>query len=370
MALMALLEGLSKMKKAKKSRQDPAAEEAGWEAADAMAREARKNGMVFSSNGAVCSGNNRVAACSRRGGKGINQDSLVVWQDFGSQEDTIFCGVFDGHGPWGHIVSKRIRKCILGLSLCHWQQAVGLSLAQGSKLVSHVPRFDAWKQSCLRTYAAIDQELKVHPGIDAFCSGSTALTVIKQGDALVIANVGDSRAVLATASDDGCVVATQLTVDFKPNLPQEAERILKSRGRVFSMADEPGVYRIWTPKGNSYTPGLAVSRALGDHCMRDFGLISVPEVSHRTITKLDQFVILATDGVWDVMSNEEAAERYEEMVEAMTKVAEHDVRSLLSLGCKNVVGARRTAWRILSLIKQKEKSKGNKVNAKRSRSGL
>lgn len=63
------------------------------------------------------------------------------------------------------------------------------------------------------------------------------------------------------------------------------------------MPDEPNVYRIWTPKGNSYTPGLAVSRALGDHYMKDFGLISVPEVSHRIITKLDQFLIVATDGV-------------------------------------------------------------------------
>lgn len=42
-----------------------------------------------------------------------------------------------------------------------------------------------------------------------------------QGDHLVIANVGDSRAVLATASDDGGLIPIQLTVDFKPNLPRE-----------------------------------------------------------------------------------------------------------------------------------------------------
>ena len=41
-------------------------------------------------------------------------------------------------------------------------------------------QFDIWKQSYLKTYAAIDHELKQHPEIDSFCSGSTALTIIKQ----------------------------------------------------------------------------------------------------------------------------------------------------------------------------------------------
>ncbi|KAI8007781.1 hypothetical protein LOK49_LG07G03077 [Camellia lanceoleosa] len=67
----------------------------------------------------------------------------------------------------------------------------------------------------------------------------------------------------------------------------------------------------------------------------------------------------------------EQAERYDEMVDAMKKVANLDVeltveeRNLLSVGYKNVVGSRRASWRILSSIEQKEESKGNEVNAKR-----
>ncbi|XP_020274580.1 probable protein phosphatase 2C 48 [Asparagus officinalis] len=49
-----------------------------------------------------------------------------------------------------------------------------------------------------------------------------------------------------------------------------------------------------------------MSRAFGDYCIKDFGLISVPEVTKRMVTDRDQFIILATDGVWDVISNEEA----------------------------------------------------------------
>ncbi|CAJ2660591.1 unnamed protein product [Trifolium pratense] len=67
----------------------------------------------------------------------------------------------------------------------------------------------------------------------------------------------------------------------------------------------------------------------------------------------------------------EQAERYEEMVDSMKNVANLDVeltveeRNLLSVGYKNVIGARRASWRILSSIEQKEESKGNDVNAKR-----
>eukprot|EP00245_Coleochaete_scutata_P008789 TRINITY_DN2750_c0_g1_i1.p1 TRINITY_DN2750_c0_g1~~TRINITY_DN2750_c0_g1_i1.p1 ORF type:complete len:262 (-),score=88.39 TRINITY_DN2750_c0_g1_i1:665-1450(-) len=67
----------------------------------------------------------------------------------------------------------------------------------------------------------------------------------------------------------------------------------------------------------------------------------------------------------------EQAERYDEMVESMKKVAKLDVeltveeRNLLSVGYKNVIGARRASWRIMSSIEQKEENKGNEQNVKR-----
>ena len=67
----------------------------------------------------------------------------------------------------------------------------------------------------------------------------------------------------------------------------------------------------------------------------------------------------------------EQAERYDEMVDAMKKVAKLDVeltveeRNLVSVGYKNVIGARRASWRILSSIEQKEEAKGNEQNVKR-----
>lgn len=75
----------------------------------------------------------------------------------------------------------------------------------------------------------------------------------------------------------------------------EAERIKRCKGRVFALEDEPEVARVWLPHDDS--PGLAMARAFGDFCLKDFGLIAVPEVTHTRLTEKDQFVVLASDGV-------------------------------------------------------------------------
>lgn len=77
--------------------------------------------------------------------------------------------------------------------------------------------------------------------------------------------------------------------------PGEARRIRRCNGRVFAHQDEPDVARLWLPNCNS--PGLAMARAFGDFCLKDFGLISVPDVTYRQITEKDEFIVLATDGV-------------------------------------------------------------------------
>lgn len=159
---------------------------------------------------------------------------VLSLQGFGCQEDGIFCGVFDGHGQWGHYVAKAVRESLPPSLLRRWQEAVALaSLIDGEKKLSDY-QLDLWRQSYLAAAAAVDEELRRSRRLDAVNSGCTALSVVKQGDLLVIANVGDSRAVLATTADDGGVAAVQLTVDFKPNLPSKSlcpEKQIKT-GRV------------------------------------------------------------------------------------------------------------------------------------------
>ncbi|XP_047327494.1 probable protein phosphatase 2C 73 isoform X1 [Impatiens glandulifera] len=254
--------------------------------------------------------NNFTSVFSRRGEKGVNQDSCIVWEGFGcgEEDDRIFCGIFDGHGPWGHYVAKRVKKTIALSLLSNWQETLAAESSSSSidDSEKRVCNFNIWKQSYIKTFAAIDLDLKSHKKIDTFNSGTTGLTIVRQGEEIFIANVGDSRAVLGSISDDGRLIGVQLTMDFKPHLIEETERIIECNGRVFCLDDEPGVHRVWRPDIES--PGLAMSRAFGDFSIKEFGLISLPQVIQRRITINDQFIILATDGVWDVVSNQEAVE--------------------------------------------------------------
>ncbi|XP_044464530.1 probable protein phosphatase 2C 33 isoform X2 [Mangifera indica] len=271
---------------------------------------------------------------TRQGKKGINQDAMIFWENFGAMEDTIFCGVFDGHGPYGHMVSKTVRDSLPLKLSAQWQlnngsmnmmnnnssSAVGSIKSGDSFLSVKEPRtlidnkhnqsqtdiFITLKEAFLKAFKVMDKELKHGPHLDCYCSGTTAVTLVMQGHHLVIGNVGDSRAVLSTRDKDNSRIAVQLTVDQKPNLPKEAERIMLCKGRVFALPNEPEVTRIWQPNVDS--PGLAMARSFGDFCLKDYGLISIPEISYLHLTEKDEFIVLATDGVWDVLSNKQVVD--------------------------------------------------------------
>ena len=72
-------------------------------------------------------------------------------------------------------------------------------------------------------------------------------------------------------------------------------RIINCGGRIFATEEDPSVNRVWMPKGDC--PGLAMARAFGNFCLKDYGVTSIPDVSYRKLTKQDEFVVLASDGV-------------------------------------------------------------------------
>ncbi|KAJ3691964.1 hypothetical protein LUZ60_012314 [Juncus effusus] len=256
---------------------------------------------------------------SQRGKKGPNQDAAILCQGFGMDEG-IFCGVFDGHGQNGHLISKLVRDYLPFLILSE-RNSLFLSKNNDSNFSDeennydpltdlHSPNsvissqiFEDWKEACVNGFKAMDKEIGMKSNLDSSFSGTTAVSIIKQGRDLIIANVGDSRAILARETEKGLIEAIQLTTDLKPSIPQEAERIKRNNGRVFALKDEPHIQRVWLPDANF--PGLAMARSLGDFQLKCYGVISTPQVSYHEISRKDLFVVIATDGVWDVLSNEE-----------------------------------------------------------------
>lgn len=105
-------------------------------------------------------------------------------QNFDSScPNTTFCGVFDGHGPFGHLVARKVRDAlpskISALKSADERSMVAMadSLAQEEQ---HQKWFKAWRDRFTRAYHNMDKELKSHPTIDSFCSGTTAVTMLLQ----------------------------------------------------------------------------------------------------------------------------------------------------------------------------------------------
>lgn len=131
---------------------------------------------------------------------------FTLGQNFCSKDDTVFCGVFDGHGPYGHLVAKRVRDLLpvkLGANLGMEEGRVtstgnikgntnevgspehidrgGTAISSEAQQNGEYPEiFRALKTSYLKAFHVMDRDLKLHKNIDCFFSGTTAVAVIKQ----------------------------------------------------------------------------------------------------------------------------------------------------------------------------------------------
>mmetsp|Transcript_42212 Transcript_42212/g.62072 ORF Transcript_42212/g.62072 Transcript_42212/m.62072 type:complete len:439 (+) Transcript_42212:68-1384(+) len=199
-----------------------------------------------------------------------------------------WCAVFDGHGgaQVARFLQRNLHARFRGLL------PPGLDLQDCD--------IEMVKDCLAQSYEYVDQE--VQKVAHWQYQGSTAVCVVALREALVAANVGDSRAVLSRRGR-----ALDLTEDHKPDNPKELERIKSLGGNVKwygyldqdgNPVDGTGVYRV---NGN-----LAVARAVGDRKERPFVSGAVDVRHFPRDEEGDQFVILASDGLWDVMSSEEA----------------------------------------------------------------
>ncbi len=196
------------------------------------------------------------------------EDAHTLVRNFGGKPNQAFFGIYDGHGgkQVADFASQNLHENFF------------------NELNSGVEPRQAFKNA----YYATDQQIK-----DAGLSeqtGSTAVTAFVQGKKLYIANAGDARAVLDSGGQ-----ARRLSQDHKLTDPAAKARIERAGGRVTQEeGDVPRVEGV-----------LAIARSLGDHQFKRF----IPVEPFRKEIELapnDTHLILACDGVWDVMSDQDA----------------------------------------------------------------
>lgn len=219
-----------------------------------------------------------IYTVSLKGIRNQNEDKHDVILNINGKDtgktDINYFGVYDGHG--GKFVSKFLTKHLPPILTNK-----NLKYPLPSKTVSSI-------------YTQLQNTLKEQYKQYATHCGSTCLVVIqfKNHDAnyLNIYNTGDSRCVLCRDN-----LAMALTKDHKPNWPEERIRI-ESLGGVIKKDRGCDDWRI---------KDLSVSRAFGDIDAEPY-LTNTPDIFRYRMDKTDKFLIIACDGLWDILSNQEA----------------------------------------------------------------
>jgi serine/threonine protein phosphatase PrpC len=143
------------------------------------------------------------------------------------------------------------------------------------------------EKALISAFLKVDEEIKNE--VMSENAGSTAfvcfITFENSKKYLYVANVGDTRAVMVSKSG-----VKRLSYDHKCTDTTEEARVKSSGGIIFN--------------GRVFGQ-LILSRALGDHSLKKCGVISTPFVSKHLITESDQYIIMASDGVWDVIKDED-----------------------------------------------------------------
>jgi len=240
----------------------------------------------------------------------VNQDrAVIVYALADDLSLSMFC-VCDGHGEFGHHVASFIcEKLPLHLTNTYIQMTDNKNSDLCLKLKSSQSDVENWiTLSTARMCAELSES-----SINVAFSGSTLVFTIKVDDKLYVANVGDSRCVMARRRKDvdgkgALVEPLALSNDHKPEVPVEKARILKCGGRVEPLPGPPGEDcgppRVWLKEVD--VPGLAMSRSVGDEVSQTVGVISVPEIIvHDLNEDEDLYAVWASDGVWEFLSNQQ-----------------------------------------------------------------
>ncbi|CAN6541035.1 unnamed protein product [Malus baccata var. baccata] len=188
-----------------------------------------------------------------------------------------FFGVYDGHG--GNQVAKFCAERMHEVIAQEWDR----------ETIDGYEWQRRWEAAFSIGFERADNELTAEPVVPEMV-GSTAVVTVLSGCQIITSNCGDSRALLCRGTE-----TIPLTVDQKPDREDELKRIEGEGGKVIN----------WN--GARVFGVLAMSRAIGDRYLRPW-IIPVPEVTFMTRTDEDECLILASDGLWDVMTNEEVGE--------------------------------------------------------------
>jgi len=194
------------------------------------------------------------------------EDIGVTLPDFIPEKKYSLFGIFDGHG--GNDVVKYIKDRLPEI------------------IKSNIPKlnnnYDSIETILTSSFDKIDNELKFY---DSEHTGSTATILLFQDNIIYCANVGDSGAYIIYDN-----YLKKISIDHKCSDPKEEARILNSGGKITK---------------NRVMGQLVLSRCLGDLYCKKYGVSNIPDISMNKLDSNVKYIVVASDGVWDVVNENE-----------------------------------------------------------------
>lgn len=206
----------------------------------------------------------KAAVVSEQGARPEMEDFCFLDLDFAGR-GWVYAGVYDGHGGKyaARYASQKLHEVFL------------------SALLSGLTP----QRAFVKAYETISNQMKDQG------SGATAVDLLIREGRVYVANAGDARAIVVSHKG-----VRQLSVDHRLDMATERERIVKMGGLISYPYTRRGVN------------GLMPTRTLGDEYFKAVGIIATPDVREYEVARDDLVVLAASDGLFDVVSNQEAAD--------------------------------------------------------------
>ena len=245
------------------------------------------------------------------------EDSDLILQNLWISDQFVsYYAIFDGHG--GKVCSEFLKE--------------NLHIVL-QRLLKETTNISQWPSIIIEGFLECDKMFNDKYNEISKIMGSAAIVCLLTGSYLVVANLGDSRAILSRRGE-----AIQLSNDHKPDLPSEKSKIERAGG-VVSYGRVMGK--------------LSLSRAFGDFEFKNYGNFIVscnPEVEIYQINKnIDEFIIIGCDGLFEAYANQEVVKLIREKLKKMN-VTEQNPSRVIKDVVNDAVYARRTGDNVSAIL--------------------
>ncbi|CAD8208803.1 unnamed protein product [Paramecium pentaurelia] len=259
-----------------------------------------------------------------------NQDAILV-QNMKNYQLFIVC---DGHGSSGHLVSNYVLNTLI-------QQ-----IEQGMQRNQYMLQYNTQlHKTVIKGAFAKTSSLLEQSSLPIIRSGCTCNIVMllqqnivpadlgdfqqefQKESVVYCANVGDSRAMMVSRGIRGGLIINQLSMDHRLDVVEEKNRIKQKGGTIAQLqhnGQSVGPYRVWLDEMQG--SGLAMSRSFGDTQMQSVGVTSEPTIYEQKVRPQDLFMVIASDGIWEYMTNQQVAKLVYEKYEQQDQAAQYLVQ--------------------------------------------